>query len=557
MRCLIRFLTRGPAGSVEQRDRVFEGEAVTLGRATDQVLHLKDRRVGLEHARLEPQGGGFRIATSALAGVLVNGRSRSEAALAAGDVIEVGENVLKIIAPPPGFDLAFTFELGSQARMQDAQPAWGALDLAAAGWSKRRWSWIIAVAVLALTLLLPATSLLGPDAATLLRGLSLPSDRWWLAGPIHPAHGGATAACESCHATPFVRVQDAQCLACHGVGRHITADTPDPTGLAAMRCASCHLEHDEPPGLVNARQELCADCHGTLAADAGSLGGHEVTDFGAQHPEFRVSLLQPSPAGLEAVEWNVVRLDLAAARGEDRSNLRFPHSKHLDPEGIDTPDGARALECAECHVPEAGGALLQPIAMEQHCAGCHSLTFDPDDPTRTVPHGDPEAVLQELIEYYSARLLGGDAPTSEQRVVVRPGRPLTRTERERAAAEAEEQAQRVAADLFERRACATCHDVKRIEGAAVAYRVEPVRLTAQFFPHAAFSHAAHDDEVATCADCHAAAASESSADVLVPGIDRCRDCHGGGDARRNEPGRTPTPCIVCHAFHVPAKGEYR
>ena len=46
--------------------------------------------------------------------------------------------------------------------------------------------------------------------------------------------------------------------------------------------------------------------------------------------------------------------------------------------------------------------------MDEHCVGCHTLSFDADDPTRLVPHGEPAGVVQALVEYYSARLLGSD-----------------------------------------------------------------------------------------------------------------------------------------------------
>ena len=138
---------------------------------------------------------------------------------------------------------------------------------------------------------------------------------------------------------------------------------------------------------------------------------------------------------------------------------------HLADDGIITPDGRRVIECVECHEPEPGGARMQAINMDQHCSSCHTLAFDPDDPTRTVPHGDAEAVVQSLVEYYSARLLGEDPDAVEQRIR-RPGQSLTREDRDRAAAEARQQALTVAADLFERQACANCHEVTRLDGDA-------------------------------------------------------------------------------------------
>ena len=88
MTYLIRFVTRNAAGGIEQHDRQVDSPIVTIGRATDQVLHLKDRRARLQHAQLERRDGAFHITSSALAGVTVNGKSQRDARLNVGDVIE-------------------------------------------------------------------------------------------------------------------------------------------------------------------------------------------------------------------------------------------------------------------------------------------------------------------------------------------------------------------------------------------------------------------------------------------------------------------------------------
>ena len=48
MKYLIRFITRNAAGGVEQNDKIVDAPAITIGRATDQVLHIKDRRARLQ-----------------------------------------------------------------------------------------------------------------------------------------------------------------------------------------------------------------------------------------------------------------------------------------------------------------------------------------------------------------------------------------------------------------------------------------------------------------------------------------------------------------------------
>jgi hypothetical protein len=385
-----------------------------------------------------------------------------------------------------------------------------------------------------------------------MRGTSLlPDDGLWLAGPVHSAHSATSTECQNCHTDLFRRVPDEACGACHTAHKHV-ASTPH-TVLGEMRCAGCHLEHNEPAQLVKRHQGLCADCHSDLPPDVPL---QEASDFLDAHPDFRVSLLTQETSVDGTVEWNPQHVVLADSLTAERSKLKFDHQVHLAEAGIVTPDGRRTIECSECHQPEPGGARMQPISMDEHCLGCHTLSFDADDPSRQVPHGDPEGVIQALVEYYSARLLGADPDAVEQRVR-RPGQALSREDRDRAAAEARVQALTIAEDLFERRACVNCHEVTTADDESMPWAVTPVRLTSAFFPHANFSHAAHDTEVTNCGACHNAGESSSSTDVLIPGIESCRDCHGSGVARRNNSSQTPSTCIMCHSFHFEAKGPHQ
>ena len=552
MRALIRFITTNAAGSVEHNDKIVEVPAITIGRATDQVLHLRDRRARLEHARIEAANGDIRISTGALAGVTVNGRSQREANLGVGDTIEVGSNVLRVIEPPDGIDLAITFELRDDATEEFLEQSWTAETSGIGGFTKRRLSWTLAIIVLLVAFLVPALTLVSPSAASLLRSTGLlPDDGLWLAGPVHNAHSSIAVQCDSCHVRAFQRVPDSACMDCHTVAKH--SGMPQHEVLGETRCASCHLEHNEPPQLVKQHQGLCADCHSDPPDDVEL---QPARDFLDAHPEFRVSLLQPTATADGKLDWTISPLPMDDATGADRSNLRFDHGVHLAADGIVTPDGKRVVDCGECHQPETGGRRMRPISMDEHCAGCHTLNFDPDDPRRTVPHGDPAGVVTALVEYYSARLLGEDPDVADQRLR-RPGRTLSRADRDRAAAEARQKALEVAADLFERQACATCHEVTRQDGdPELPWHVLPVRLTSNFFPYANFSHAAHDTDVTSCNSCHAASGSASSGDVLMPSIETCRDCHGSGVARRNASTQLPSTCILCHSFHSESKGEY-
>ncbi len=551
MRFLIRFISKNAAGGVEQHDKIIDAPAITMGRATDQILHLKDRRARLAHARIEAKNGSVHITTAALAGVTVNGHSERDVELKVGDEIEVGANVIRVIEAPEGADFAISFELSAAASGETMETSWTAPVSGLGGLTKRRLSWVLAIVVVVTTFAVPALTLTNPSLASLMRGSSLlPDDGWWISGPVHSAHSATAAECDSCHSVPFRRVPDSACIECHSVARHAA---PKHAVLGVERCASCHLEHGEPPALVWTHQGLCADCHAEPPAE---LDINPAADFLDAHPGFRVTLVQPVFADGGEMDWQTVRVPLDESATADRSNLKFDHAVHLDPDGILTPDGKRVIDCDACHRPEPGGAYMLPVSMDEHCAGCHALSFDPDEPNRVVPHGDPPGVVRALIEYYSARLLGEDPDAVEQRLR-RPGRTLTREDRDRAAAEARAQALAVAEDLFERRVCANCHEVTRQAGDDdVPWYVLPVRLTENFFPHANFSHAAHDTAVAECSSCHAAADSVSSADLLMPDLESCRDCHGSGVAKRNADAQIPSTCILCHGFHAPAKGDY-
>lgn len=558
MRAVIRFLSRGHAGAVEQRDRVFEGDAITIGRATDQVLHLKDRRVGLQHARILRSGERLVISASAVSGVLVNGAVRRDAEIRPGDVVQVGSNTLKFVAPPAGFDAAFTFELDAAARVAEAARERPQLDLANTRLNRRVASWMMFIAIAALGLLVPLLAVRSPDARPALTAAHLPSDHAWSSGPLHAAHQNLASRCETCHEQPFIRVRSSACLECHGssVHRHVGMDV-NVEQLDSTRCAQCHAEHNEPATLVRADAGLCVACHGRLERVAeGSGAATRVTDFAREHPEFRVSLLMPRSA--TANEWAPQRETLGTAGFREQSRLKFPHDTHLDPKGIKSADGTLVMRCADCHVAEAGGRRMQQVRMEEHCQSCHRLDFEPADPERQVPHGAVTRVVQTLNEYYSARYLEGYpdplATARPDRRVARPGVQLSPAERARLLAAASDKAWRVARDLIERRTCQDCHVVEVVTGEVAAtstpWRVLPVLLTSEWMPKAQFDHARHATTLSECDSCHTARKSHEAADVLMPRIAACRECHSGTEGTRTADDRVASTCMLCHSFHV-------
>ncbi len=564
MRVLIRFLRRGQAGAVEHKERLFDGEAVTLGRSTDQVLHLKDRRVALKHARISLQGGTPVISSRAPGGIVVNDALCREASLRPGDVIRIGANVLSVFEPPQGVDLAFGFELDPEAAAGEAGLEPHLLDLAAIGWRRRPWSWLLFGAVLLLVLLVPAAGVLDEGTRDRLRDGPWPDDGIWLSGPLASVHHNTSERCETCHQTPFTRVRNDACLHCHAeVGRHFAASTGIVTELETARCASCHAEHNEPETLLRRDDALCAQCHTDIAGIAGpKTTTRNVIDFHDDHPEFRISLLTPPATDEErlAGTWPVLRLQVDRPGLAERSRLKFPHTTHLDPAGIDGPEGPRVLDCGDCHRPQADGRRMQPVTMEQHCASCHRLDFDPAFPDATVPHVEAPVVLRRLVEYYSRSYLerypDPRATAAPSRRIEVPGRALDARERERLLQLARDRAFTVARDLFERRTCIDCHEIQGTGDPRDPWRVLPARLTTVWMPAAHFSHARHATALSSCGKCHDAARSEVAADVLMPSIGVCHECHGSGDPQRNAAGLVQSGCTMCHGFHDAAQGPW-
>jgi predicted CXXCH cytochrome family protein len=560
VRAVIRFLSRGIAGTVEQRDKIFEGDAITLGRATDQVLHLKDRRVGLKAARIFRRGDRVLITSNEVAGVIVNGLLCKDAALGPGDEVSIGSNTLHFFEPPAGFDVAFTFELDASARTLEAVRERPLLQLAETRLAKRRWSWILFVIIALACLVVPALGVKQEALRGVLRAGPWPDDRLWSSGPLAAVHQNLSTTCESCHAEPFVRVKNQACLECHAatLHQHAAADVRIER-LQGERCTACHLEHNEPPSLVRRDARLCADCHANLE---GVLGrAHDsgaATDFATAHPEFRLTILDElsrEPPSWRPPRWRRVKLEDAA--GAEHSGLIFPHDVHLTAEGIKAPTGSVVMKCGDCHQPEEGGARMQAIRMEQHCESCHRLDFEPADPERTVPHGDPDRVLQTLVEYYSARYLEDypdpHATARPSRSVARPGVALDPAARAYALELARAKALATARDLFERRTCHQCHAVAASvdENGAPRWSVAPAVLTREWMPKAHFDHARHSTALTSCETCHAAGQSKAAADVLMPGIKTCRECHGGSSRLATAQNLVPSDCTLCHSFHIP------
>ena len=548
-------------GTRQFREVIVQARALTIGRGSDQHLQIADPKVFANHALIRAgRGREGPVVVEALtpSGVMVNGHNRIVSTLNPGDELRVGPAVLIVEPVPKGAPFALRFRMAEQenGRLDRLH----VLSLGESGLSKRFWSLMLASGVAAIFLIVPMAAALYQPLRPLLRASSIvPNDGLWSPGPLHAAHRFIGGDCNACHTSPFAPVENGQCTNCHArVEHHVPVTSPDIALFDQKRCGECHVEHAETPTVASRDQRLCSDCHADLSARSPKTKLLNVADFGLDHPDFRVNVLQAREGPDGGVDWTNVRLDVlpGVARFE-RSRLSFSHAQHLAPKGIKGPDGEEQLECKNCHQPDASGRLMLPIQMEKHCSRCHSLRFDENDPSTTVPHGDIDGVYRALISHFSRQFLEGN--TGRQRPLPFTRRPggqavtISRDEQSRARDWAEQQSLSAARDLFEKRVCVDCHEVTKMPDrpGIQQWKVEPVKLTQSWMPRARFDHASHKST--ECLACHSGAqGSRRSSDVLMPAISECRTCHSGAD----EKDKLPSDCLMCHQFHLPGRGLF-
>lgn len=552
MRILVRFIHHRSKLNDTLHDVPLSGPRLKIGRGTDQDIHLSNLRVALAHAELvEGQDGKIRLQSHLAAGFHYNGDIVQSAVLTPGDRIDLGGHQIRV-GEGAGVNLVLEIAEDDSSRGREMEAALlkrARMDLWAAGLRKRPWALGLAGFILLCFLLIPVISATVPAAGKWLRLLPLlPSDHAWQSGRVSDAHAHFGVNCNACHTIPFVPARNGACLDCHKEQPHHVDTALLETGLfSGQRCGSCHHEHTGKASLVRRDEKLCVSCHGDLKAKVADTSVLDVRNFGADHPEFRASLVRQDGDKPEIVR---VSLD-EADKLRDAPGIEFSHRGHLDPEGVTNPTrGKVKLACADCHQVEPGGGRMQPVSFEKNCHECHQLLI-PGDAKREVPHGDMRGALAAIGDYFQAWALRGGYPNlfAPSAVLARrvPGQPIPEAERQDALAWAERSAAMTTSEMLAYTTCGTCHAVKPTgKGEGVdAWRMNQVTASRAFLPAAHFSHAQHSTQ--PCADCHEKAkTSETSADVMLPSIKTCRECHASGDAGE---GKLASTCVTCHGFH--------
>lgn len=581
----VEFIKRRPGGRITVRPTLYDKNELSLGRATDCDVFLGDLRVGLKHAQLiRGSGAKARIEANGDHRVRVDGTQirRREIGLNDGSEIRIGP--YKILLSPADNEggMLVTVELVEEPTpVRDRRDEKAVFSMRGYAPDKRATAWLLAVVVAGFFLAAPValhfraeTNVLAGEPETgAVAAFAKTAHGNWLAGDLSSVHANLAQDCRACHAAPFERVADEACLTCHedlhdhAEAEEMVAATPGHAGadqwLASLRagldipqgrCGSCHFEHNGAEGVIPRQAQLCIDCHADLDSRLPETKLVNVSNFVRFHPEFSPAIVLDPQTG------ETTRVSLVD-HPKEKNGLIFPHDFHLKDEEVirkleTLPAGLRAkygaeLDCADCHQPDAAGALIKPIEMETHCSDCHSLAFaTTETQTRSLPHGEPAEVRRVLEDFYLAQatnlLLGEQSENLLERQLSADARTRRERLRAQAFAEARENTDTMIARVFsEDGVCRKCHENEDSAAREELPELTPVRLTENYFPMANFSHAEHMTSNVKCTTCHKAETSTESADVLMPSITICRACHN------DTPGRTAiaSDCLTCHSYH--------
>jgi hypothetical protein len=586
MAFLLRNISLSADGREIVRSSRVRDDLLKVGRDPDCDIRLDDLSVALHHATLE-QVSASKIGVSAEAGlnVEIDGTLTQfgQIDLVTGGTVKIGPFYLRVLASEMGSDdIAIDISRGDAEEEEDRFDT-RRFALASVMPGKRMVAWTLAVVVLGAFLAWPIWSFYSQEQQKAEYAQAFHADRLWLSGSLSQGHAALQNNCRACHVQPFVAVRDESCKSCHttvhdhadlarlqranpelGTFRRLQQNIGAMFGQDPGRCVDCHTEHEGSQQMVPTPQQFCADCHTGLRSRLPDTALADASDFEDAHPEFQPAVL---------IRWDNERPQLqriALNRNpREASNLKFPHNMHLDPRGGVTQMARRLssrygfgqrLECSDCHVPTPDGVRFQPVDMEGDCGMCHSLAFEQiGGVTRTLRHGEPRQVVADILSFY--RTGGRDpAPDLVGGPRSRPGdvnqiRAAIQFARAKSSASARA-TQAVRAVFSPGGACYECHQVTAPGAGQFNWGVRPVAFPVRYMLHGWFDHRPHQaaqrpgqpriEGSAACLSCHTANASADSADLMIPNVASCRDCHGGETTSLP----VPSSCAMCHDYHM-------
>ncbi len=559
MSTLFRFIPRVGASIDPRLDRLVAEPEVTIGRSPASGLQLKKPGLRYHHAVIREDGPSLTVEALAGATLKKDGAETSRLTLRPGDTVRIGAYLFAMLdADPTGLaDHVVTVTAAEEGAFDEAAQARSYMSLFDVHLPNvRLYAFVLSVVLFALFFIVPV--IFGPThlgsswttkAGREEQALSVHSNMFqsaiaWNVGEISSAHKAFGTNCKSCHESPFVPVRSSSCLACHsGIGQHADPHIAPDVDLTKERCESCHHEHKGQTLATKDDQSDCGSCHGSIKNSAPQTKLRDVSDFGTNHPDFMVSLVQ------DPEKMTFARFALDDKNAVDNSHIKFTHKTHLKLDKV-KEKAAKAGEttCDTCHEAAPGGMVFKRVNYERNCAECHLLQFEPLHPEWRLPHGHPEDVANRLRGYYSEAALRNETfPKPRSDIFEKPGADLPPPDPSGKEMVSSQTANAMMSSIA-RSACGQCHVTEPPAAGAdpSAWKVLPVYVPDRFLPKAQFRHDKHN--TMTCQGCHAAETSDGGVQVLIPGIETCKGCHAG---QGGAPQRIASRCVDCHIFHNP------
>jgi len=395
-------------------------------------------------------------------------------------------------------------------------------------------------------------------------------------GPLSTAHAVLGKKCDVCHVTTLgvfrAKVSDDACLKCHDAPAHHSDKV-----TFTVSCGFCHVEHEGSLRLANTDDASCTQCHADLRTRSGNPQYVRVVrDFDKEHPEF--AALRPGmrdPGEIKLNHYAHLRPTLAGPAGPVQMDCQDCHRLALTdvswPYAAPQPTSRSTSQSASQSMSpgvtaDTGGDskhthshdYMLPILYVDQCAGCHvkDLQFDKRF-DEAAPHDKPEVVQAFLIQKYSEYFEAHPGALSEavapERIL--PGSMKLPLPVPHSRQEWMDQQVMLADRLLFDKGCKLCHVM--LAGNGPLPMVAKSSIPARWFLHAEFDHDCH--RLLTCTACHdRTPESRETADILLPGITSCRNCHEDSGPRHDAAsGR----CSECHSYHDwtkerPTKGKF-
>lgn len=539
--CLLIQVSRNQHGLPVRQESTIVGVSIQIGRGAACKIHLLDHRVDLHHATLRRSDDGLLyIEGEGEATLKVNGFVEQNASLQPGTRIEIGPYLLVVETVSDGHDIVLSVETiqpppgQGEAKACRVDP----LTLDALGLSKRKLGFALAVWILLFFMLLPMLPSISPALDKWQTSLPLTLTGSWSPGSMSGGHGLFAEKCSSCHQHPFRAVQDEACSGCHkDVERHMGDDALHAGLFKDLRCADCHVDHKGEAGLMPYDSSRCVACHANIKKKSPAASITDIHSFSADHPPFRIALRN----GKDGEQVIRVRQDVKE-QVSDKPGLKYSHRVHLDKAGVSSPQGDTVMACRDCHRLGEAGTHFEPMSMKKTCqqSDCHGQDFTAPVEGE-VPHGSEREVMIRLRGYFTKWLADSPEYLAECDLEGVPG-----SQAQRSLLCADELARKnAAASLFRKDLeCGECHEIEASDNPEVPWKISPVRINRDWHAGSVFPHNRHD--TMGCEGCHDKENSESSADISMPNIGKCRECHVGDRPLRKKVGST---CYSCHRFH--------